>query len=387
MKGRPVPGEATDRRQLFSQLAKLGLRAKDPYRGTCIGEVYLMLTMDCNLRCRACAVWGVGGACHSKEFYRDVSRPTSKKRLLAFIDELKPYRPQNINIAGGEPLLTPLWPALAERAKKHGIRTMLTTNGVLLEKHVDRVADLFDQVNVSVACPPAMREKLRMGPPGHYEAMLRGLKGLIRRRDSGRGPRPLVRLICEIFDSNAAHLGELVDHLDQEGIVFDEILFQHLIFNRPEVLSAQEAVFRDEFDLPLNLWKGYAYKPQNMDFPAFDKALSNLRERHPDAQFSVDLPDEKALREYYGGRGRSAGETFCDGPWTQVNLFPSGDIWACPDFIMGNINDKPFADIWEGKMARSLRRRVSKTLFPACRGCFSFYNSDLIVERGDLSKS
>ncbi len=384
MKRRPVPEEAVDRRRLFSRLARMGLRAEDPYRGSSIGEVYMMLTMDCNLRCRACSIWGVGGACHAKDFYRDKSRKTPLKRLLSFIDELGPYRPQNINFSGGEPLMSPHWAALAARARKRGMRTILTTNGTLLEKHAERVAASFDQVSISVACPPAKREELRMGPPGHYDAMQRGLKKLMRLRDRGRGP--VLRLLCEIFDSNAAHLGELVEHFDQEGMVFDEILFQHLIFNRPEVLAAQKKVFREEFDLPLNLWHGYSYKPEGMDFSAFDKALRGLRKRHPEAQFSVDLRGARALKEYYEGRRTNSGSAFCDGPWTQVNVFPNGDVWACPDFVMGNLKDGPFADIWEGEMARSLRRRVSKKLFPACRGCFSFYNSALPDGREDVCK-
>ncbi len=372
-----LAGEPTDRRALSTRLGELGVRAEDPYRSATIGEAYLMLTMACNLRCRACSLWGVGGACHSSRFHEAKSRPVPLKRMLALIDELVPYRPQNVNFSGGEPLLSPRWAALAAHARKRGLRTILTTNGVYLERHAEKVAALFDQVSISVACPPSMREELRMGPPGHYEAMVRGLRKMAALRERHPARKPLLRMLCEVFDSNAGHLGETVEHLKKEGVDFDEILFQHLIFNRPEVLSAQEQAFQTEFDLPLSLWRGYAYRPQPMDYAAFDRALAGLRERYPHARFSVDLRGEAALRDYYEGRREETGTAFCDGPWTQANVFPNGDVWVCPDFVLGNINRNAFAEIWDGTQARALRRRVCQKLFPACRGCFSFFNTRL----------
>ncbi|MCR4296971.1 MAG: radical SAM protein, partial [Elusimicrobia bacterium] len=159
-----LTGEPTDRRALSTRLGELGVRAEDPYRSGAIGEAYLMLTMACNLRCRACSLWGVGGACHSSRFHEAKSKPVPLKRMLALIDELVPYKPQNVNFSGGEPLLSPHWEALAAHAKKRGLRTILTTNGVYLERHAEKVAALFDQVSISVACPPSLREELRMGP-------------------------------------------------------------------------------------------------------------------------------------------------------------------------------------------------------------------------------
>ncbi len=242
-----MAGEPTDRRRLWERLEELGVPANDPFRGGFIGEVYLMLTMDCNLRCRACTLWGVGGACQHAGYRKSISQPAPLKKFSAFIDAVIPYRPQYLNFSGGEPLLSPLLMPLSAHAKKRGLSNILTTNGVFLERHIDRVAENFDQVNISVACPPSMREELRMGPPGHYEAMVRGLKLLVDRRDRHPDRKPVIRLICEIFDSNSANLGELVEYLEKQGVTFDEILFQHLIFNRPDVLAAQELVYFQRF--------------------------------------------------------------------------------------------------------------------------------------------
>jgi MoaA/NifB/PqqE/SkfB family radical SAM enzyme len=372
-------GEAVDRRRLKERLAELGVPARDPLRGGTLGEVYLMLTMDCNLRCRACTLWGVGGACQDPRYLAKITRAAPRAAFSGLLDQLVPYRPRYVNFSGGEPLLSPLCLPLAAKAKALGLPTILTTNAVYIERFADRVAASFDQINISVACPPSMREELRMGPPGHYEAMVRGLRGLLRRRR-----RPLLRLLCEVFDSNAEHLGEMVDHLKAQGVEFDEILFQHLIFNPPKVLAEQRRSFREEFGLPLGMWKGYGYRPRIKDFASFARALRGLGERFPEARFTCGLRSLRDARDYYQGRKGRLGAAFCDGPWTQVHVLPNGDAWVCPDYILGNIARESFAEIWDGAKAQALRRRLMTRLFPACRGCFLFYGKEqpLGLERG-----
>ena len=369
-------GEATDRRQLATRLSRLGLRTEDPFHSATIGEVYLMLTMDCNLRCQACSLWGEGGACHRKAYFEGISEAAPLERLRAFIDELVAFRPEYVNFAGGEPLMSPHWRELSRRAKDRGLRTILTTNGVFLDRFAQEVAANFDQVNISIACPPAMSKELRGGPSGHYQVMMCGLKRLAGLRDRGAGRKPILRLMCEVFDSNGDHLISLIDHLKDEGVAFDEIYFMHLIFNRPSVLSAQKRVFKEEFGIPLGLWNGYGYRPHAMDYEALDRALGKLRDSLPHARFNIALRGAKALRDYYEGRRRGLGAAFCDGPWRQVNVFPNGQVWVCPDYVLGDLREGNFAGIWDGPKARALRRRTFSNIFPACLGCFSFYEKE-----------
>lgn len=360
----------------MGRLSRLGLRAPDPFHGAVIGEVYLMLTMACNLRCQACSLWGAGGACHDGRYYAGISKPAPLPRMRAFIDELAAFRPEYVNFAGGEPLLSPHWRELARRARDRGLRTILTTNGVLLDRFAAEVADSFDQVNISIACPPAMSKELRGGAAGHYRVMMRGLKRLAGLRDRAPGRKPILRLMCEVFDSNGGHLISLIDHLKDEGVEFDEIYFMHLIFNRPEVLAAQKRVFESEFGLPVGLWNGYGYRPHAMDYAALDAALGRLRASLPHARFNIDLRGAKALRDYYEGRREGLGAPFCDGPWRQVNVFPNGQVWVCPDYVLGDLKEGSFAAVWDGPKARALRRRVFSNIFPSCRGCFSFYEKE-----------
>ncbi|MEK7382895.1 MAG: radical SAM protein [Elusimicrobiota bacterium] len=356
-------GETTERAFLAEHLAWSGGR---------LSEVYLMLTMGCNLRCRACSLWGVGGACHDAAYLMRTSKTVPLARIMAMLEAVSRRGVGQVTLSGGEPLMTRRWKPLARKLRELGIKAALTTNATLLERHAEDVAELFDQVNVSVAVPPDLRENLRAGPPGHWEEMIAGLRRLNRlRRSSGR--KLCLRLLCEVFDFNACVLDRVIQSLEDAGVCFDEVFIQHLIFNRSETLRDQQRVLATEFGSNMGLWRGYGYAPRAMDFKAFDAALVRVRRRWPQAVFSVDLRGHEALRTYYEGDRTTLGRAWCAGPWTQVNLLPNGEVWSCPDVSLGSIAERGFDEIWDGAAARALRRRVARRLLPACRGCFYFY--------------
>src|SRR6201993_3293931 len=65
-------------------------------------------------------------------------------------------------ISGGEPLLNPEWPQIAELLRAQGLRLWLLTSGLSLAKHARRVAQLFDAVTVSLdGTNPATYARIR----------------------------------------------------------------------------------------------------------------------------------------------------------------------------------------------------------------------------------
>ena len=53
-------------------------------------------------------------------------------------------------ISGGEPLLNPHWPQIAELLRRQGLKLWLLSSGLSLAKHARRVHGLFDSVTVSL---------------------------------------------------------------------------------------------------------------------------------------------------------------------------------------------------------------------------------------------
>ena len=100
--------------------------------------VTLYLTERCNSRCVTCDYWRHGRA--------DVNLE-AVTRLLPSLVELQT---KVALLSGGEPLLNPQWPDIAQLLRNNGLQLWLLTSGLSLAKHVGRVSELFDAATVSL---------------------------------------------------------------------------------------------------------------------------------------------------------------------------------------------------------------------------------------------
>jgi len=100
--------------------------------------VTLYLTERCNSRCVTCDYWRHGRA--------DMSL-AAVMRLLPSLERLGT---KVALLSGGEPLLNPEWPAIAQALREAGLRVWLLTSGLSLAKHARRATQLFDAITVSM---------------------------------------------------------------------------------------------------------------------------------------------------------------------------------------------------------------------------------------------
>jgi MoaA/NifB/PqqE/SkfB family radical SAM enzyme len=114
-----------------------------------------LITDRCRSRCLACEYWRTGMRETSVDFARHLVR------------ELSAMGTGKVLLSGGEPLEHPQWDLIAEMFRKSGIRVEMATNGLLLYRHADRVAETIDELYVS----------LDGSTPESYRA-IRGIDGL-----------------------------------------------------------------------------------------------------------------------------------------------------------------------------------------------------------------
>lgn len=100
--------------------------------------VTLYLTERCNSRCVTCDYWRHGRA------------DMTLAALQTLLPSLRRLRTQVALLSGGEPLLNPDWPAIAETLREAGIKPWLLTSGLSLAKHAQRAAALFEAITVSL---------------------------------------------------------------------------------------------------------------------------------------------------------------------------------------------------------------------------------------------
>lgn len=98
----------------------------------------LYATDRCNSRCVTCDYWRHGGI------------DLSLDAVTRLLPDLADLGTQVVLLSGGEPLLNPEWPLIAELLRSRGLQVWLLTSGLSLAKHAKRVAELFDSITVSL---------------------------------------------------------------------------------------------------------------------------------------------------------------------------------------------------------------------------------------------
>jgi MoaA/NifB/PqqE/SkfB family radical SAM enzyme len=93
--------------------------------------IYLTLTANCNLRCKGCR--------YGRDFMPNQQLPLPLVRDA--LDDIKALGFELVRLYGGEPLMHKEIVSIVEHSTRLGLRTYLTTNGILLRKKVD---DIFE---------------------------------------------------------------------------------------------------------------------------------------------------------------------------------------------------------------------------------------------------
>ena len=132
------------------------------------------ITKRCNLKC---------AHCYSNSTDREYPNELSTKEAVSVIDDLAEFKVPVIIFSGGEPLLREDVFTLALYARGKGIRCVLSSNGVLINKGMAKIIREtgFSYVGVSIDGTEEVNDKLR-GLSGAYQNAMNGLRNL---RDEG----------------------------------------------------------------------------------------------------------------------------------------------------------------------------------------------------------
>lgn len=123
------------------------------------------LTNRCNLYCKHCYAWA-----------------NSEKEELSFeevkevIEELPANGVRFAILSGGEPLLREDIYEVSELLRKRGIKTYLSTNGLLINsENIRDIKKYFDYVGISIDGDPEVHDKFR-GKKGSFKESLKAIE-------------------------------------------------------------------------------------------------------------------------------------------------------------------------------------------------------------------
>ncbi len=285
-------------------------------------------TRTCNLKCVHCYAGSEG-----KLYEGEMTTEQGK----AMIDDLSTFGAPVLLFSGGEPTIRPDMPELAQYAKDHGMRVVISTNGTLITPELARqMADVgLSYVGVSLDGGRETHDKFR-GVPGSFDKAIQGIRNS---REAGIK----VGLRMTINKLNWRDINEIFDLMEEEQI--NRACFYHLVYTGRGSELMDEDLDHAETRAAVRLimdrtkdWFARGGKPEILTV-----------DNHADGPFVYmellrEDPERAAevLQLLQWNQGNSTGNGISCVSW-------DGEVYADQfwrHFSFGNVTERPFSEIW-----------------------------------------
>ncbi|MBN1294390.1 MAG: 12,18-didecarboxysiroheme deacetylase [Candidatus Latescibacteria bacterium] len=293
--------------------------------------VILNITKRCNLKCVHCYAGSNDGLASSE---------MSTDELLHVIDDLADFGSPVVLFSGGEPLLHPGIVRLADHAVKSGMRAVISTNGTLITSQLaEELAQIgLSYIGISLDGTREIHDRFR-GVTGAFDQTIQGL-----RIAANAGIKTGVRFT--VTKRNVEAVPEIFDLLEQENI--PRVCFYHLVYTgRGEGLLGEALshdATRNTVEYIIDRTAALHSNGKKIEVLTVDNHcdgpylyLRLLRENPDRAKKVLEL-----LR--FNG-GNSTGVGVASIGW-DGSVHPD-QFWR--NHILGNVQTKPFGEIWTNK--------------------------------------
>src|SRR3990170_8224164 len=286
------------------------------------------MTRRCNLRCIHC---------YSQSQDKDYPGELTTGEGKSLIDDLAQFQVPVILFSGGEPLMRPDLPELAQYATSKGIRAVISTNGTLITPDMAKVLKEIglSYVGVSLDGLQETNDRFR-GMSGAFDHALQGIKNC-----QAQGIK--VGLRFTIHKKNVHDIPAIFRLLEAEDI--PRVCFYHLVYAGrgskliQEDLSHQET--RKTVDLIMDLTKDLHQQGLKKEVLTVDNHADGpylyLRLLREDPDRSKDVL-ELLLMNQGNSSGHGIGCISWDGS------VHADQFWR--HYSFGNVRQRPFSQIW-----------------------------------------
>lgn len=328
-------------------------------------HVFFELTYKCNLRCSMCQFLPL------IEDYN--SLPDSKNELTTeeikgIINQLPKY--SLITFTGGEVFLRKDFFDILEYACRRN-KCHIITNGTLITEDIAKrlidegCEDIFKKglvlIAVSLEGVDDVHDKI-VAKEGSFRKAAEGIKLLIKYRNERKKTYPLINISTVMSPDNIGTFSEMVkiaDELDVDIISF---------------LTMNTYPFSERFKgISIEEIKGYSPCPLSIDKNQLNRemnsVLSMIGKTRAQIRFSPSGVPVSNIMKFYEG-AESTKNYRCFSPWSKAAITSTGDVVPCINYKFGNLREKSFKEVWNGKEAVRFRRSLKEdSAFPVCLGC------------------
>jgi len=324
----------------------------EQHRVTQLPVLVLHAHSSCNCRCVMCDIW------KTKD-----SHAFQSADLQPHLESIRQLGVRWVVLSGGEPLLNNEWPQLCSLLRREGIRLTLLTTGLLLARHAAQVAELFDDIIVSLDGPEQIHDAIRRVDKA-FALLQRGVDAVRKQRSSLK-----ITARATIQKANHAHLCETLaaaKQLKLNGVSFLAADLTSEAFNRPlgwstnrqsEVALTVEEVAILETEIACLITENR----EDLDSGYIAESPEKLRRiaRHFRAHLGLDRSESPR----------------CNAPWTSAVIETDGTVRPC--FFhppIGNIHHSSLEEVINGREALTFRSRLDIPTNSICQRCVCSLN-------------
>ena len=312
--------------------------------------------------------------CHFLEIIEDTEKNRKYKNELSaeviqqVIDSLP--RQAAVTFTGGEALMKKDFLAIfdyaASRNKVHIITngTVLSNSLVehLLEKRLKRFwGPGFFFLGVSMEGREEFHDHCTQ-VPGSFLRTTEGLEHFIEKRSRLSQRYPMIHLTCVISRHNVNDLEYLYDYAIELGVdVYNLVLSNPATYWHGKDYEQADQLFKP------------AKPVETIDPKELIEVLESLQAKSKSCstplRFSPNGITQDEIVRYYSNQSDYRNYK-CHSPWAKVGVSAYGDVFSCPHYRLGNIQDSGNGIDWNSKSHGEFRKRLKdERIFPGCLGC------------------
>lgn len=321
-----------------------------------VRNVTLELTYRCNLTC---------DFCYLRVEEERLGRVIGKKEELGYDEILRILaglpRRSNVTFVGGEVTIkNRFWDLVEVAARRH--RVTIGTNAVMFTPEVCEriVAAGVRTVGTSLDGPEDVHDGIR--GKGNFARTSTNIRRILDGRRRRGLDHPRVNVNCVMVPENIPRLAEVVEIAHALGV--DSCSFQVLdpSLSRSGINLRDEIVEREDWQSQL----------ARVDLEVFRVSLDALGRRAHELGVActlVPLASRAEVLDFYAGKFDDARYT-CSVPWTTTRISPTGDVFPCLNYRIGNVREQSLGRLWNHARYREFRNRMRpRGLYQSCAGC------------------
>lgn len=293
----------------------------------------ISLTSRCNLRCEMCNVWK--GA--------DISEELTLQEIKALLEECRRWGVKEVNLCGGEPLLSGICLDVIKYAKGLGFKVILTTNGTLITESLagELLESKLDIITISLdGAKPQTHDKIR-SQPGAYDKIMQGIRHLNNRPDA----KNLVKVLILTLSNH--NLDELEEYFGlAKALSIDALYITSVVPDNVKLYN------QDSKDGQEGLWiSGERLRK-------LDEVMDKISILQQDG-YALNYPSFNLIKKYFR-RELCKKDWVCFAGYRRFVVVPGGSIQMCGEEI-GNIRKDPSViNNWHSLKARKRRAEIKK---------------------------